>query len=85
MSHLNSFGSIINTFAKFEFGMAIALSIVSGIEHHKLMVITRPLQYRALRDLLYSYMELHDVQIHTKETIRSFFDEVENTQTFVIT
>ena len=69
MSHLNSFGSIINTFAKFEFGMAVALSIVSGIEHHKLMVITRPLQYRALRDLLYSYMELYDVQIEIKEPL----------------
>lgn len=77
MSHLNSFGSIINTFAKFEFAMIVALSVVSRVEHYKLMVIARPLQYSTLRDLLYSYMELYEVESEFKAKICSFFDEVD--------
>jgi len=76
MGQLNSFGSIILTFAKFELGMIATLSIISGIDDHKLMVIMRGLQYTSKRDTLYSYMELFDVNVTIKEHTTLFFDEV---------
>ena len=57
--------------------MVVTLSIVSGIDDHKLMVIMRPLQYRALRDTLYSYMELYDVKQNIKEYVRLFFNGID--------
>jgi hypothetical protein len=76
MSQLNSFSSIIATFAKFELGMIATLSIISGIDDHKLMVIMRGLQYTPKRDTLYSYMELYSVDPVIKEYSKLFFDEV---------
>jgi hypothetical protein len=76
MGQLNSFGSIIKTFAQFELGMIVTLSIISEIDDHKLMVIMRGLQYSSKRDTVYSYMELYDVNATIKEYAIMFFNEV---------
>jgi len=74
-AHLARFGSIVTSFAKFEYLISCTMAAVAGVEDMKIVFLTKALTYSQKRDTLYSYMTQYVIKQAVSNRIIEIVDE----------